>query len=344
MHPVDLIKEGCVMIATIASVGFRAVVWSLAVAGFAGLALAAMIAWSLRQPPELASISDARKSIDFSTLPAVERFQARDGTDLAYRHYSASASATDHIAIVVHGSSGSSRGAIHMLSGALAARGVQTFAVDIRGHGSSGSRGDIRYLGQLEDDLADLVGEIHKTNPAAPLTLIGHSSGGGFALRVAGSKIQNLFARTVLLAPYLGYDAPSTRPDAGGWASPDIPRFIALSVLRGIGIPWAESLPTVAFAVPPDSASSLNASYSYRLMRNFGASTNFRKDLAAATKPITIFSGGADELMLSGKYREAVGDRATIRLIEGVNHMGIVGDPAAVSIIADDVATKGLSS
>jgi pimeloyl-ACP methyl ester carboxylesterase len=216
--------------------------------------------------------------------------------------------------------------------------------VDIRGHGSSGTRGDISYLGQLEDDLADLVAEIRKSNPAALLTLIGHSSGGGFALRVAGSPIQNLFARTVLLAPYLGYDAPSTRRDAGGWASPDIPRFIALSLLRGIGIPWAESLPTVAFAVPPDSASSLNASYSYRLMRNFGASTDFRKDLAAATKPITIFSGGTDELMLSGKYREAVGDRATIRLIEGVNHMGIVGDPAAVSIIADDVATKGLSS
>src|SRR5438270_8412062 len=154
--------------------------------------------------------------------------------------------------------------------------GVETYAVDIRGHGSSGTRGDIRYLGQLEDDLADLVGQIRKTNPAAPLTLIGHSSGGGFALRVAGSPIQNLFARTVLLAPYLGYDAPSTRADSGGWATPDIPRFIALSVLRRIGAPWAESLPTVAFAVPPDSTHTVNADYSYRLMINFAASRDFR--------------------------------------------------------------------
>jgi pimeloyl-ACP methyl ester carboxylesterase len=332
------------MIATIVSGGFKAVVCGLAVAGFAGLVLGGMIAWPVKQPPELASISDSRKLIDFSTLPAVERFQARDGTNLAYRHYSAHAPATERIAIVVHGSSGSSRGAIHALSSALAARGVQTFAVDVRGHGSSGTRGDIRYLGQLEDDLADLVGEIRKTNPAAPLTLIGHSSGGGFALRAAGSPIQQLFARTVLLAPYLGYDAPSTRPDAGGWASPDIPRFIALSVMRGIGIPFAESLPTVAFAVPPNSADVLTASYSYRLMRNFGASTDFRKDLAAATKPVTIFSGAADELMLPGKYQEAVGNRATVRIIDGINHMGIVGDPAAVSIIADDVATTGLNS
>jgi alpha-beta hydrolase superfamily lysophospholipase len=332
------------MIATIVSGGFKAVLWGLAVAGFAGLALAGMVAWPVRQPPELASISDARKLIDFSTLPAVERFRARDGTDLAYRRYSAHAPATERIAIVVHGSSGSSRGAIHVLSSALAARGVQTFAVDIRGHGSSGARGDIRYLGQLEDDLADLVGEIRKSNPTAPLTLIGHSSGGGFVLRVAGSPIQHLFTRAVLLAPYLGYNAPSTRPDAGGWASPDIPRFIALSVLRGLGVPFAESLPTVAFAVPPNSADVLTSSYSYRLMRNFGASTDFRKDLAAATKPVTIFSGGADELMLAGKYQEAVGNRATVRIIGGINHMDIVRDPAAVSIIADDVATTGLSS
>jgi alpha-beta hydrolase superfamily lysophospholipase len=332
------------MIATIVSGGLKAVIWSLAVAGFAAVLLTALIATPVRHPPELASISDARKSIDFSSLPEVSRFQARDGTELAYRHYPAHAPATGRIAIVVHGSSGSSRGAIHALSLALATRGVQTYAVDIRGHGGSGNRGDITYIGQLEDDMADLVGEIRKTDPTAPLTLIGHSSGGGFALRVAGSPIQNLFTRTVLLAPYLGYDAPSSRPDAGGWASPDIPRFLALSVLRRIGMPWAESLPTIAFAVPPNSSRILTATYSYRLMRDFAASRDFRADLAAATRPITIFSGSADELMFSDKYREAVGDRATIHIIDGVNHMGIVGNPAAVCIIADDVAKFGANS
>jgi alpha-beta hydrolase superfamily lysophospholipase len=331
------------MIATAISGGFKVLVWGLALAGTATIVLGALIAWPVRYPPELASISEARKSIDFASMPEVSRFQARDGTSLAYRHYPAQAPATGRIAIVVHGSSGSSRGGIHALSLALAARGVQTYAVDIRGHGGSGNRGDISYIGQLEDDMADLVGEIRKTDPAAPLTLIGHSSGGGFALRVAGSPIQNLFTRIVLLAPYLGYDAPSSRPDAG-WASADIPRFLALSVLHRIGMPWAESLPAIAFAVPPDSSRMLTATYSYRLMRNFAASRDFRADLAAATKPIEIFSGSADELMFSDKYREAVGDRASVRIIDGVNHMGIVGNPAAVSIIADDVARSGANS
>jgi pimeloyl-ACP methyl ester carboxylesterase len=332
------------MIGTIVSGGFKAVLWSLATLGVATLLLGVLIAAPVRQPPELASISDSRKLIDFKTMPDVTRFQARDGTDLAYRHYPAQTPAIERIAIVVHGSSGSSRSAIHALSIALAARGVESYAVDIRGHGASGTRGDIRYLGQLEDDLADLVGEIRKAHPTAPLTLIGHSSGGGFALRVAGSAIQDLFSRTVLLAPYLGYDAPSSRPDSGGWANPDIPRFIALSVLRKIGMPWAESLPAIAFAVPPNSTKVLNADYSYRLMLNFAASRDFRRDLAAASRPIAIFAGSADELMFSDKYREAVGDRATIQIIDGINHMGIVGDPAAVSIIAEDVAKSEANS
>jgi alpha-beta hydrolase superfamily lysophospholipase len=332
------------MVATIISGGFEVVVWGLAIIGFAGTLLAALIAWPVRQPSELKSISDARKSIDFTTLPAALQFQARDGTELAYRRYPARAPLTERIAIVVHGSAGSSRGAIHVLSTALAARGVQTYAVDIRGHGGSGTRGDIAYLGQLEDDLADFVGEVRKANPTAPLTLIGHSSGAGFALRVAGSPIQNLFARTVLLAPYLGHEAPSSRRDSGGWAYADVPRFIALSLLRRVGMPFAESLPAIAFAVPPNSADRLTATYSYRLLRSFDVSTDYRRDVAAASSPVTIFSGAADEVIVSDKLREAVGDRATIRIIDGVNHMGIVSDPAAVSIIADDVATKGLSS
>src|SRR5450755_5079461 len=334
------------MIATIVSGAFKAVVWGLAATGLIALVLAALIATPVRKPPELASISDARKSVDFSALPALERFQARDGTALGFRHYPTSGPKAERAAIVIHGSSGSSGTTIHALSAALAARGVETYAVDIRGHGASGTRGDIGYVGQLEDDLADFVAVVRKTTPAVPLTLIGHSAGGGFALRVAGSPIQNLFARTVLLAPYLGYDAPTNRPNSGGWASADVPRILGLAALRKIGIHCCEALPTLAFAVAPNSENILVPAYSDRLMRNF-ATRDYRADLAAATRPLTIFCGADDELMLADKYVQAVDSvapRVDVRVIGGVNHMGIVSNPAAVSIIAEDVATTGLNS
>jgi alpha-beta hydrolase superfamily lysophospholipase len=331
------------MIATIVSGGFKAVAWGLAIIGFAGLVLAAMIATPIRRPPELVSVSKTAGAVDRSDMPGIDRFHARDGTELGYRHYPARAPSSGQIAILVHGSSGSSV-AVHALAKGLAGRGVEVYAPDIRGHGASGTRGDIVYLGQLEDDLADFVGEIRKVNPAAPLTLIGHSSGGGFALRVAGSPLQNLFARTVLLAPYLGYDAPSSRQDAGGWASPDIPRILGLSVLRRLGIVCCESLPTIAFAVAANTSAILASSYSYRLMRNFGTTRDYRQDLAAAGKPVALFAGADDELMFPDKYRDAVGQRTPVRLIDGVNHMGIVSDPAAVAVIADDVAKAGSGS
>jgi alpha-beta hydrolase superfamily lysophospholipase len=331
------------MIATILSGGLKAAVWGFAFIGLAGLVLAGLIASPVRRPPELISISKTAGAVDRSTMPGLDRFHARDGTELGYRHYPARSLATGQIAIVVHGSSGSSV-AVHALADALAGRGVETYAPDIRGHGASGTRGDIVYLGQLEDDLSDFVGEIRKVHPAAPLTLLGHSSGGGFALRIAGSPIQNLFVRTVLLAPYLGYDAPSSREDAGGWASPDLPRFIGLSILSRLGIVCCEQLPTIAFAVGPNTSAILASTYSYRLMRNFGATRDYREDLAAATKPVVVFAGAADELMFPDKYGDAVGPRANVKLIDGVNHMGIVSDPAAVSAIADDVAKAGSGS
>jgi alpha-beta hydrolase superfamily lysophospholipase len=322
---------------------FKVLVFGVALIGLATLLLAMMIATPIRRPPELGSISQTAGAVDRSDMPGLERFSARDGTELAYRHYPARGPARGQVAVVVHGSSGSSV-AVHALSKALAARGVETFAPDIRGHGGSGTRGDIGYLGQLEDDMADFVAEIRKASPAAPLTLLGHSSGGGFALRIAGSPVQNLFARTVLLSPYLGYDAPSSRQDAGGWASPDIPRFIGLSLLRRLGIVCCESLPTIAFAVPANSSAILASTYSFRLMRNFGTTPDFRADLAAAGKPVALFAGAADELMFPEKYRDAVGARVPVRLIDGVNHMGILSDPAAVSVIADDVAKAGSGS
>ena len=187
---------------------------------------------------------------------------------------------------------------------------------------------------------------VRNTVPSAPLTLIGHSAGGGFSMRVAGSPIQNLFERFVLLAPYLGYDAPSTRPDSGGWARADIPRIIGLLALRELGITCCESLPVLALAVPPNSEKTLVSTYTDRLMRNFAVRGDFRRDLAAATKPLTIISGADDELMFSEKYAEAVrGAKVAVdvRVLDGINHMGIVAAPKAISIVAEDVATRAMA-
>ena len=319
--------------------------WGLGIVGVAALVLAPMVATPLSRLAELTSVSKAARAVDRSTMPPLTRFSARDGTELAYRHYPARGPSSGKVAILVHGSSGSSP-AVHALADALAAKGVETYAPDIRGHGGSGTRGDIAFIGQLENDLEDLVAAVRTTSPNEPLILLGHSAGGGFALRIASSPIGSKFARTVLLAPYLGYDAPTNRPDSGGWASADVPRVLALMALRRLGIDCCEALPTLAFAVPANSEAMLAPTYSYRLMRNF-ATRGYRSDFAATTTPVTLISGAADELMLADKYADAVhavAPSVEVRLIEGVDHMGIVSDAKAVAAIADEVAKTRVGS
>ena len=76
-------------------------------------------------------------------------------------------------------------------------------------------------------------------------------------------------------------------------------------------------------------------------MRNF-ATRSYTSDLAAAHHPITLIAGADDELMLANKYADAVHavlPSVEVKLIDGVDHMGIVGDPKGVAAVADDVVT-----
>jgi alpha-beta hydrolase superfamily lysophospholipase len=316
---------------------YKTLQWMLTILGAAAVALGIMLAAPLNDLPMLESISRTARAVDYSDLPVVDRFQARDGTTLGYRYYPAHQPAVSRAAVLVHGSSGSSI-SVHALAKALAAGGVETFAPDIRGHGVSGTRGDIAYLGQLEDDMADFVGEIRKTRPEVPLTLLGHSAGGGFVLRVAASPVGAQFERAVMIAPYLGYDAPTNRANSGGWAQADVPRFIALALLNKVGFHGADALPTLVFAVPPDSKMVLSDRYSYRLMRNF-ATRDFREDIKAANRPLALIAAGDDELMLSDQYQAAVGRSVPVRVIPGVNHMAVLSAPDAVAAIARDVGS-----
>ena len=312
----------------------------LALIGVVALVLGAMLASPLRAPPPLASIQAGAKAVGSEGKPDISRFQARDGTWLAYRLYPPAGGATGRLAIVVHGSTGSSD-AMHAVAQALAAAGVTAVAIDARGHGASGTRGDIGYIGQLDDDLADLIGELRPQYPAARLTLIGHSSGGGFTLRIAGEPAGKLFDRFVLLAPYLGYSAPTNRPSEGQgrWADADIPRLLALMFLRRLGVDWGQSLPVIAFANAP-AARNVTSRYSYRLLTNFGPPQDWKGAFEAASAPIEVIEGEKDELMDAPQYADALkpfGSKVHLALLADVDHMGAVREPSALTAIVTAV-------
>ena len=297
------------------------------------LVLAAMLAVPLRRPPPFASIGEGAKQLDMTDLPVLSRFPARDGASLAYRLYPA---AGDRIAILVHGSSALSD-EMNGMAKAFAAAGVTAVAPDIRGHGASGTRGDIGYSGQLEHDLADLLVHLQANRPGARFVLVGHSLGAGFAARISATPLGARFERFVLVAPFLGPRAPTSGPGNRRWASADVPRIVALDILRRLRLPFGERLPVIAFGTDPAAADYLTPIYSFRLLADFGpdfAWGRTKAALAAAARRIAVVAAGRDDLMdAAAMERELKPLGLQVTVLPEVDHMQTCVEPRALAAI-----------
>ena len=177
-----------------------------------------------------------------------QRFQARDNTTLVYRSYGAQASIE---LILLHGS-GFHSAYLSRLAAEIAISGIaRVWTPDIRGHGPQPQRrGDIDYIDQLEDDLADFSAWLRAMNPQAELVIGGHSAGGGLTIRFAGGSYRDTADGYLLLAPFLQYNAPTIRPQLNGWATPKTSRIVALNLLNALGIRSFNGITTLEFKLP----------------------------------------------------------------------------------------------
>ncbi len=298
------------------------------VAVYFGLAMALIILGTKKGPvssPKSLAFKELR--IDDSALPKTEEFQARDGTTLAYRHY---ASQSNTVMILLHGSGWHGRYFLP-LAHYLSSRGLaRVYTPDLRGHGEKPvRRGDIDYMGQLEDDLADLIDVIQHKAPHARLIIGGHSSGGGLAVRFAGGRYGKKAHGYVLLSPFLKYNAPTMRANSGGWARPYVPRIIGLSMLNNVGIHWFDYLPAIAFNMPREFRDGTETLvYSHRLNTGY-APRNYMTDLGAITQPLLVVVGTGDEAFIAQAFEPTISKytRVQVELLKGVSHMGVVVGP-----------------
>jgi non-heme chloroperoxidase len=273
--------------------------------------------------------------LDYSGLPAPSTYRARDGSDLPVRHYPAQ---TDVVLVLVHGSGYHSRYLLPLARSVSEADVAQVYTPDLRGHGvSPARRGDVDYIDQLEDDLADLLAHIREQTPDARIVVGGHSSGGGLAVRFAGSPYGDQAAAYLLLAPFLKHDAPTTRTDAGGWARPKVGRIVGLSVLNGFGVhAWDDSV-VIEFEMPENVRDGTETlAYTHRLNTGF-APRAFDEDLAAVEVPLLVLVGADDEAFIAEQFPATIGAHApkgVVQIVPATSHMGIVvGDaPAAIVI------------
>ncbi len=286
-------------------------------------------------PPVMASVTRDFRQVDYSGVPPLSRYAARDGTSLAYRHYAPKGAARGSV-VLVHGSSATST-SMHSMAQTLEASGYAVYALDIRGHGDSGTKGHIDRIGQLEEDLADFIAQ---TNPAQPRTLAGFSSGGGFVLRIAAGQQAESFQSVLLLSPYLHFNSPTQRPDSGGWVSVGVPRLIALSVLNGFGLGQLNGLPVTRFGIDPANGDLLTAQYDFSLAANFGPPTDYQVAIRSVTQPLMVLAGEQDEAFHADKFPAVFADcpgLVGVRLIPAISHAGLILDSLPLREAVDAV-------
>jgi len=287
-------------------------------------------------PKPMASINDPFNGVDFSGMPALLYYKAEDGASLAYRRYHAAGETIKGSVVLVHGSSASSN-SMHVLAKAFAGAGYEAYALDMRGHGASGPKGTIAYIGQLEDDLQSFVGAVSLAKPA---TLAGFSSGGGFVLRFAGSARQDDFQNYLLLSPFLSHEAPTFRPGSGGWVSIGIARIVGLTILNHLGIHLFNDLPVTRFALSDEAKTFLTPEYSFNLAVNFKPQQDYEANIRAVHQPVKVVAGAADEAFVTDKFESVFrqqGKDWSVTLLPGIGHIPLTLDASAVSTIVKTV-------
>jgi pimeloyl-ACP methyl ester carboxylesterase len=221
------------------------------------------------------------------------------------------------------------------------ATGATVVSLDQRGHGQSTGRfGDIEYIGQYEDDVADVVSALRKANGKGRLILAGHSMGGGVAMRYAAKRSLPPVDGYLLYAPHLGEQAPTTPHEsiqaAGSAESPvklHLRRTIGLLMLNTVGISAFNGLGTLYFNV---AQGETLVHYSFRAMVSC-APDDYKVSLTADDKPLLIVAGSNDEAFNASEYPGAAqlhrAGRAVI--VPGQTHDGILTDGTALATIAE---------
>lgn len=253
--------------------------------------------------------------------------KTRDGHEIFSRIYN---SENKDVLILIHGSGSESRYLASLADSIAKANMATVLTPDLRGHGENdGKRGDIDFIGQLEEDIEDLI-EFSKQNLGAKKIILGgHSSGGGLVLRFIGNPKNIKVDKAIMLAPYLGYNAPTVKPNSGGWVTVELKRIIGLSMLNNIGVKIFNGLPVLFFNRPENINDKLQVpSYSFRMTVNF-TPKNYKDDIKKINIPCLVLIGRQDESFYPEQFEIAFEPSkhfVKTEILDEVKHLSLVSN------------------
>lgn len=268
-------------------------------------------------------------------LPVEEgQLRSADGTRLFYRRVAAPAGRRGRV-LVVHGFAEHSGRYLHVLRG-LAARGLDAWGLDLRGHGRSDGRR--AFVKTFDDYLADVQALVETAAPdrtQVPTFLLGHSMGGLVSTRFVQERPSGLKG-LVLSSPF--YRVRMAVP---------IHKRAAASVLTYV-TPWL-ALPTELDPSRLSRDPEVGRLYMADPLVSHHATTRWFTEITGAAQPaaftkaasiqlpVLVVAGAADEIVDPEATRELYAllttqDR-TLRMWEGLRHE-ILNEPEKAEVLA----------
>ena len=263
-------------------------------------------------------------------------FTARDKSKIfAYKFPKKSA----HTIILIHGVKSGAFDYIETAQMLQQATQAEVYAIDLRGHGKSeGKPGDVNYINQYADDLADIVRSIRNKKPNGKITIAGHSMGGGIILRYAMENNKEKVDAFILFAPLIGQNSPAfPQEQVAGKDSSEafmkihIARIIGLKMLNEIDRHEKDSFPVLFFNLPIGTLRE----YSYRANASM-APDNYIDGLKAVQIPMIVLLGNKDEAFVAEAQQKAILDnsKGEVKIIDGATHESILQNSLAFQLIS----------
>lgn len=250
----------------------------------------------------------------------------RDGWDMPVRHLPGPRDAP--LLVLLHGSGWHGQ---QLEDLAIRLSDAATVVVpDLRGHGATPERrGDIDHLGQIEEDIADLVLNLLRADQG--VVIAGHSSGAGTAIRFCGGRYGRLADAAVLLSPYLHHTAPTYPRRKGGWADLATRRLLGLEMLNALGLHGLDHLWVTQFAMPQSVLDgplghTATLRYTHRLNASLLPRRRWWRDVARLPQ-FTLVAGAEDRAFHAQAFApvmKAITDRGRYHIIPGVGHPDVV--------------------
>ena len=270
-------------------------------------------------------------------------FTMRNNSKLAAQHFAHNSNLT---IIVLHGILSSSY-TNNRFSGLIKeAANAEVYSLDLRGHGySDGKPGDVDYIGQYVDDVADVVRKIKQDKPNGKIIIAGHSMGGGISLRYAMNKNTPDVDGYLMFAPQLGENSPTNKVTDSQLNEPEnsfmaihLPRLIGLALLNSMGINKWNELPVFFFNLPEGMPVR---SYSFRSSASMSP-RDYATGLQAIDKPLLVVVGENDEAFNAAAYQDAISTytEGNFLMVDGQTHNGIRHDDIAMSRVRDWINTN----